>query len=85
MRIRRAALGLHGEARAAVADGHVKDGVHAGIRPARRGEILHHQAGVPQPPHSIHKHIVNYKHSANVWEILMADGPVGLWFGWSVV
>jgi hypothetical protein len=34
---------LDGEARAAVADGHVKDGIHADIRPVSGGEILHLQ------------------------------------------
>ena len=33
MWIRRAGLGLHGEARAAVAGLHLKDGIHACIRP----------------------------------------------------
>jgi hypothetical protein len=39
MWIRRAGLGLHGEARTAVAGLHLKDGIHARIRPVGRGEV----------------------------------------------
>jgi hypothetical protein len=57
MRVRRATLDLDGEARTAVANGHVKDGIHARIRPVCGGEILHLQTGVSQPPYRVHKHI----------------------------
>jgi hypothetical protein len=57
MRIRRTTLDLYGKARAAVADGHVKDGIQICVFPACRGEILNSQTRVPQPSHSIHKHV----------------------------
>jgi hypothetical protein len=57
MRIRRTAFGLYGEARTAVTHGHAKDGIHVIVRPVFRSEIVHPQAGLPQPPHRLHKHI----------------------------
>src|SRR5271165_1057611 len=56
MWIRRAGLGLHGKARAAVVGLHLKDGIDARIRPASGDEVFYRQAGLPQPSCSIHKH-----------------------------
>jgi hypothetical protein len=41
MWIRRAGLGLHGKALAAVVGLHVKDGIDARIGPASRGEVFY--------------------------------------------
>src|ERR1700678_869478 len=71
MRIRRAALGLHSETRAVVADGHIEDGIRAGICRTRGSEILHLQAGIPQPPHLLHKHMSIISTGGILWETLM--------------
>src|SRR5260370_8520590 len=74
MRVGRAGLGLHGEARAAVVGLHLKDGIDALIRPVGRGEVFYRQAGVPQPSGSIHKHVSDYKHCDYKPKILMTPG-----------
>src|SRR5580704_3319563 len=74
MRVRRTGLGLHGEARAAVAGLHPEDGIDALIRPVGRGEVFYRQAGVPQPSGSIHKHVSDYKHGDYKLKILMTPG-----------
>src|SRR5580704_7104809 len=74
MRVRRTGLGLHGEARAAVAGLHPEDGIDALIRAVGRGEVFYRQAGVPQPSGSIHKHVSDYKHGDYKSKILMTFG-----------
>jgi len=71
MWIRRAGLGLHGKARAAIAGHHLKDRIDARMRPASRGEVFYRQAGLSQPAYSIHKHKVDYKHSGDNFKMLM--------------
>lgn len=71
MRIRRATLRQHGEARTAVANGHVKNDV----RLARLGEILDPQTRVPEPPYRV------YKHKLNISTVLMSLQD--LWTGCS--
>lgn len=70
MRIRRARLGLHGEALAAIVGLYLEDGIDARIGPSR-GEVIYRKAGLLQPPRSFHKHKVNYKHGDDNFKILM--------------
>src|SRR5580658_6146618 len=74
MRVWRAGLGLHGEARAAVAGLKLKNGIDARIRPGGRGEVFYRQAGLTQPAGRIHKHVSDYKHSDDNLKILMTVG-----------
>jgi hypothetical protein len=75
MRIRRARLGLHGKALAAIVGLYLEDGIDARIGPSSRGEVIYRQAGLSQPPRSVHKHKVNYKHGDDNFKILMTpDG-----------
>src|SRR5580658_4616931 len=78
MWIRRAGLGLHGKARAAVAGHHLNDRIDARMRPASQGEVFYRQAGLPQPSYSIHKHKVDYKHGGDIRKMLMVSWSASL-------